>query len=148
MVQGGTTPSYQFPRTSSNKTSFVDIHQVRISQINLLPNRQQNSNFLSIENGRRVHSKPDNDSFIKRDLESFVEKEHNYFSQIPSQCSKKRRQIGRQETAGTPRIGNCILRFGHPHIDLFASRLSHQLENYLSWIRDPHREGVDAMQQN
>ena len=31
------------------------------------------------------HSKPNNNSFIKRDLGSFVEKEHNYFSQyLPS----------------------------------------------------------------
>ena len=34
VVQGGTIASYQCPRTFSNKTSFVDIHQVRINQIN------------------------------------------------------------------------------------------------------------------
>ena len=78
VVQGGTTASYQCPGTSSNKTSFVDIQQVRINQINSLPNRHQNSNFLSIENGG--HNKPNNDNFIKRDLRCFVEKEHNYFS--------------------------------------------------------------------
>ena len=49
--QGGTTASYQCPRTSSNKTNFVDIHRVRINQINSCPNREQNSNFVSIENG-------------------------------------------------------------------------------------------------
>ena len=41
VVQGGTTASYQCPRTSSNKTSFVDIQQVRINHINSLPNRQK-----------------------------------------------------------------------------------------------------------
>ena len=70
VVQGGTTASYQCPGTSSN--------------------------FLSIENGG--HNKPNNDSFIKKDLGSFVEKEHNYFSRIPSQCSKLGgRQIGSHE---------------------------------------------------
>ena len=91
-IQGRTTASYQCPGTSSNKTSFVGIHEVRINQINSLPNRQQNSNFLSIENGG--YTKPNNDNFIKRDLGYFVEKEHNYFSRIPSQCSKQGGRLG------------------------------------------------------
>ena len=65
VVQGGTTALYQCRGTSNNKTSFVDIHQVRINQINSLPNRHKNSNFLSIENGG--HIKSNNDSSIKRD---------------------------------------------------------------------------------
>ena len=85
LVQGETTASYHCPRISSNITSFVDIHQVKINQINSLPNRQQNSNFLSIENGG--HSNSNNDSFIKRGLGSFVKKEHNYFTRIAYQCS-------------------------------------------------------------
>ena len=92
MVQGVTTASYQYPRTSRNKTSFVDTHQSRINQINYFSNRHH-SNFLSTENrgswvggggalgGGGWHCKPNNDSFITRDLGSFVEKEHNHFSQ-------------------------------------------------------------------
>ena len=38
-------------------------------------------------------------------------------------------------------------RLGHPQIDLFASRLCHQLENYFSWKPDPHSRGVGALQQ-
>ena len=118
-IQGGTTASYQCPGTCSNKATFVDIHQVRINQISSLPNRQQNSNFLSIENGgggvgglgvvggsewevvgervvggRWEHNKLNNDNFIKRDLGSIVEKEHNYFSRILSQCSKQGGRLG------------------------------------------------------
>ena len=37
-------------------------------------------------------------------------------------------------------------RFAHPQIDLFPSRLCHQLENDLSWKPDPHTKDVDAMQ--
>ena len=37
-------------------------------------------------------------------------------------------------------------QMGHPSIDLFASRLCHQLDNYLSWKPDPYSKGVDAMQ--
>ena len=39
-------------------------------------------------------------------------------------------------------------RFSHPQIDMLASRLCHQLENYLPWRPDPQSKGVDAMQQN
>ena len=68
VMEGGTAPSYQCPRTYKNKTGFVDIHQVRINQVNSLLNRQQNSNFLSTKNGG--HSKPNNDRFINRGLKS------------------------------------------------------------------------------
>ena len=34
--------------------------------------------------------------------------------------------------------------FGKPDLDLFASRLNHQLPRYVSWIPDPNAVGVDA----
>ena len=34
--------------------------------------------------------------------------------------------------------------FGKPDLDLFASRLNHQLTHYVSWIPDPNAVGVDA----
>ena len=105
--QGGTTASYQCPRTSINKSSCADIHQLRISQINSLPNRQQNRNLLYIENG--WHNKPNNACFIKRDLGSLVEKERNYFSQIPCQCSKQGGRLGvtkQQELLGLETVSS------------------------------------------
>ena len=38
----------------------------------------------------------------------------------------------------------CTL-FGHPSIDLFASRLNYQLDTYVSWKPDPHSTYIDAM---
>lgn len=38
--------------------------------------------------------------------------------------------------------------FGKPEIDLFASRLSHQVPQYNGWMPDPFSQGTDAMQQN
>ena len=40
------------------------------------------------------------------------------------------------------------LRFGHPDIDLFASRVSHQIPTYMSLKLDPTCLAVDAMQQD
>ena len=38
--------------------------------------------------------------------------------------------------------------FGKPDIDLFASRISHQLPKYMSWRPDPGSCAVDALQQS
>ena len=117
--QGGTAASYQCPRTSSNKTNFVDIHQVRINQINILQNRQPNSNFLSMENG--IHNKPNNDSFINRDLGSFVGKEHNYFSQIPSQCSKQGGRLGVTKQQGISRLETVSSNLSKKQVSAWSS---------------------------
>jgi hypothetical protein len=37
---------------------------------------------------------------------------------------------------------------GHPEIDFFASRISHQLDKYFSWKADPDCVAVDAFRQN
>ena len=38
--------------------------------------------------------------------------------------------------------------WGFPTVDLFASRISHQLENYYAWKPDPYSQATDAMQQD
>ena len=35
--------------------------------------------------------------------------------------------------------------FGRPEVDLFANRLNHHLDNYMSWKPDPQASAVDAM---
>ena len=37
-----------------------------------------------------------------------------------------------------------VCRFGKPEIDLFASRLNHKLEKYISFRPDPNAMAVDA----
>ena len=39
-------------------------------------------------------------------------------------------------------------RFGEPEIDLFASRLNKQVQNYVSWLPDPEAVSVDAFTLN
>ena len=39
---------------------------------------------------------------------------------------------------------NIIDIWGSPEIDLFATRLNHKLDRYISWKPDPFSEGVDA----
>lgn len=37
-----------------------------------------------------------------------------------------------------------IFEFGHPEIDLFATRLNAKCQKYVSWKRDPHAFNIDA----
>ena len=41
-----------------------------------------------------------------------------------------------------------VTSFGRPDIDLFASRINHQLPNYLSWIPNPGAQAADAFPMN
>ena len=41
---------------------------------------------------------------------------------------------------------NIIRKWGEPDIDLFASRLNHQVPTYASWKPDPESSVIDAMQ--
>ena len=43
-----------------------------------------------------------------------------------------------------PVVSEIFSLFGKPDLDLFASRLNHQLSRYVSWIPDPNAVGVDA----
>ena len=48
-----------------------------------------------------------------------------------------------------PRIFQGVCRLlGNPDIDLFASRVSHQLDRYFSWTADPDCVAVDAFHQD
>ena len=38
----------------------------------------------------------------------------------------------------------CVARWGTPDIDLFASRLNHQLPTYAAWRPDPNAVAIDA----
>ena len=47
-----------------------------------------------------------------------------------------------------PKIFHCLSRrWGRPEVDLFASRISHQLDRYVSWKPDPDCVGVNAFTQ-
>ena len=45
-------------------------------------------------------------------------------------------------------LESIVVRFGEPEIDLFASRLDNQVQNYVSWLPDPEARAVDAFTLN
>ena len=54
------------------------------------------------------------------------------------------RQISNLETAGSHQNGK---RRRTSKVDLFSSRLSHQLPQYFAWKSDPFSQGTDVLQQ-
>jgi hypothetical protein len=42
-------------------------------------------------------------------------------------------------------FSNLQAHFGLPQVDLFASRINHQVDLYFSWKPDPHSIGIDAL---
>ena len=51
--------------------------------------------------------------------------------------------------ASSPKVFQAVSRLlGSPTIDLFASRLCHQLPQCIAWHSDPYIQGTDAMIQN
>ena len=65
---------------------------------------------------------------------------------IPTKCSKPGSELGVQKPQGLF-FQKLVSQWGHPTVDLFASRLCHQIKNYIAWGPDPYSMGVDALQQ-
>ena len=111
---------------------------VRISQINTLPNRQQNSNFLSIENGGgRINQTM---IALSKEIWKLLLKKNITISAeyLPSALNKEAdwKSWNSRDSSDwklCPLIFERIKSwFGHPQLDLFVSRLCRQLENYIS----------------
>jgi len=61
---------------------------------------------------------------------------------------ESRRRMGSSEWKLCPDVFSRVCQLmGEPQIDLFASRLNHQLPQYIAWRPDPYSQGTDAMQQ-
>ena len=94
MAQGVTTASYKYPRTSRNKTSFVDTHQPKIDQINYFSNRHETAiSYLLKIGGCRLEevelwvgevgiANQTMIALLQEIWEVLLKKEHNHFSQL------------------------------------------------------------------
>jgi len=61
---------------------------------------------------------------------------------------ESRARIDSSEWKMCPKVFSQVCqKLGTPQIDLFASRLTHQLPRYMAWRPDPYSQGTDAMQQ-
>ena len=79
--------------------------------------------------------------------------DHNYF-RIPSKFFQRGGRLAVSKQQGSIRMETLPKVFQQvcerremPKIDLFASRLSHQLPQYFAWRPDPFSQGTDVLQQ-
>ena len=84
---------------------------------------------------------------------SFISQDHDY-CRVPYQfpeysgrlCISQCYGLKRVETKPV-KISQNIPKDGHPNMDLFISRLPHQLPAYMAWKPDPTSKAIDALQQ-
>ena len=147
MVSPGNEIPHQYSRIISSKTSHTDIHKIQRCQSNTSSSRQYCGLNIFDENGR--YSKSENGRVGQGNLG-----DHNYCRIPPSKLNltadwESRNILDSSEWMLSHQIFQkvCQIR-GFPEIDLFASRLSHQIPTYVAWKPDPHSHATDAFQQN
>ena len=115
------------------------------SKVNSLTNGQYCGSVIYSQNGGNPQQ-----SLIRhkqRDLGLLAtERDHNY-CRVPTWGLQSRSMKDSTEWKPKPQIFQALRNLrGTPDIDLFASRVSHQLPCYISWKLDPFSKGRDAFQ--
>ena len=148
----GTEGAHKLFRAQSSKAGNNDLHiSLQECEISSHSNGQHSSPYLSSEDGgytqRKIVFAEQGDLGI-----SFETRDHNYCGISPWCIEPGSRQgipkcEGSSEWKLKPQIFQkiCSLR-GTPDMDLFASRISHQVPAYRSWKLDPFSKGRDAFQ--
>ena len=115
------------------------------------PDGQQICPIVSLENGGYTQSRAFKNKQVNLAL-SAVSWDHNYCRIFTKQieCPSS---LGVSKCQGSLRLETASKHvsehkhFGYPTVDLFASRLCHQLPQYVPWKPDPNSIATDAMQQ-
>ena len=151
MVKGGTAVTHKCIRTQSSKISTFDLQQTKIFESNSLSCRQHHCTTLPCE--YRANREPNVTEIKQRNLTVSLETpDHNYF-RIPSKFFQRGGRLAVSKQQGSIRMETLPKVFQQvcerremTKIDLFASRLSHQLLQYFLWKPDPFSQGTDALQ--
>ena len=131
--------------TSCTETSSENLFESTGNRVTANSDGQYSSPDLLSEN--RGHKKCTN-CFFKQILELLLS---NCDSRVSSQCTEKvsghrtmsRHRFSRMKTSllSVPKL--CVTMF-RSLIDLFASRVSHQLPTYIAWMKAPHSVAMNA----
>ena len=152
------------------KKEEVDLH---INILELLAAKFALKSFLSLRTVKSVHLMMDNTAAMRNiinmggtacPLMTEITKEIYAFltskgititlEYIPSALNKDADEWSRKSKDSSewklhaPYFQKVCQTWGQPEIDLFASRLCHQIPKYFSWRADPESMGTDALQQD
>ena len=153
MVRGRENLTHECAGTTSNKTGSIFIHQREKGKSHTLSDRQKGNLVLPFENGG---NKNENMNRLSKEIWHYL-LNHNMAitaEYLPSVLNtvadrESRKKPDSSEWLLHPKVFQAVSQLlGSPPIDLFASRLCHQLPQYIAWHPDPYSQGTDAMIQN
>ena len=150
MVKGGEAFSHKYSRINGIKISF---HREFVTLGHSCSSGQQSCSGISLEDGWYPQSTTFKNQPVNFEL-STISSHHNY-DRVSSKQVKCQSRLGVQECNRLIRFETSLKCFseitkilGTPSVDLFASRLCHQLPEYMAWKPDANSFVADAMQQD
>ena len=151
MVRGRENLTHKCSGTTSNKIGSIFLYQTEKGESHTLSDKQQDSLVLPFENGG--NKEQTYDQIEQRYLALSSKLQYGYDIRIPAfnteYSSRQRKKPDSSEWLLHPKVFQAVSQLlGSPPIYLFASRLCHQLPQYIAWHPDPCSQGTDAMIQN
>ena len=157
LVKGGTEASYQYTGASGSQISPHNIYKKSKLKISSFSDRQYNSIVIfpiimgGGGGGTRNHaliqlSKDIWSILLTKEITITAKYLPSLLNVVADQESRMRDST---EWKLLPKVFASICkRWGTPSLDLFASRVSHQIPAYVAWKPDPYSQGTDAFQQD
>ena len=142
----GEKRSYKcFRIESSEVCNFNFFSFASQKSINTHSNGQYYCPFIFGKNER--YSKQISDCFEPGNMGLFVEQRDHKYCRIPPRVTQCGSRYSVEDSKGCKRVEVKSQDISEDlQIDLFASRMSHQLPTYISWKLDPYSQGRDAFQ--
>ena len=143
-------PTHKHPRNECSTISHPDFHQTEKVYINTAKGRQLHNIVIPSKNGGNEKHNPHQitwDYLISKKISLTVEHIPGALN-IQADWESRNQRDSSEWKLNTQTFQKLYQIWGTPNIDLFASRISHQLRTYFAWKPDPHSKATDAMQQN
>ena len=154
MVSYRENVAHKYSRARSSEVSHPFKYSLPGSVINPSSSGQHDSSILLVEHGRNPERTTADQDF-KTNLVLSVRETNLSYSRIYSKYRQSFGRLGISQFSGQQRMETCPMsfkiickQFGTPLVDLFASRLCHQLPRYMSWRPDPQSIATDALHQD
>ena len=149
LVEGGKRIEHKRSRTLGSRTSYQDLHKGSETKSNSYEDRQYLSSIISSKNGGT--GSLEMITITKRIWFYLIQNKITITAEwIPSHLNtiadwESRNVKDTAEWKLCPKVFRAICQtMEQPTVDLFASRISHQLKTYFSWKADPDCLAVDT----
>ena len=154
MIKGGEAFSHKCSGTTSIKICYPNFHKEFVTFGHSCSSRQQSCSCISVEDGLCPQPTVSLNQQVNLELSSILS--DNKYCRVPSKQVECQIRLGVQECNRLIRLETSSERLSENNqtlirtstVDLFASKLCHQLPQYMAWKPDPYSFATDAMQQD